>query len=302
MAPIEKKLISGREFSEDELIQVRETVAMFGNLSRRELALTLCEHLSWVAPNGRPKLNSCLKFLARLEEEGQVVLPPKRWTNPRGKERRVEVGRRTDPPSETKQEMAEVVPLQIEPVLGSEAISLWNEYVARYHPIGYARPFGAHQRYFIRSRQAEILGCLLFAASAWAVADRDEWIGWSEADRKRHLHLVVNNTRYLLLPWVRIRNLASKVLALTVRRLVIDWEQRYGYVPVLLETFVDPAHYRGTCYRAANWIDVGKTAGRGRMDRHTQYLSTPKRIYVYPLRPDFRAWLCGSPGYKEVGG
>ena len=138
------------------------------------------------------------------------------------------------------------------------------------------------------------MGCLLFASSAWALQERDQWIGWSERDRAERLNGVVANTRFLIFPWVRVRNMASTALGLAAARIGVDWQQRYGYGPVLLETFVDAARYRGTCYQAANWIRLGMTAGRGRMDRHTEYLSTPKIIYVYPLAPDFRSRLCGQ--------
>jgi len=138
------------------------------------------------------------------------------------------------------------------------------------------------------------LGCLLFASSAWALAERDRWIGWTERDRAQRLNWVVANTRFLLFPWVKVRNLASTVLSLVTRRIRSDWQERYGYAPVLLETFVEAERYRGTCYQAANWIRLGETAGRGRMDRHTRHLSTPKWIYVYPLVEDFRAFLRGE--------
>lgn len=288
----EKRLISGREFSEAELNQVRETVAMFRNLSQLELTYTLCEHLEWKAPNGQPKLHACKQLLKLLEESGEVVLPPKQLARLRGKDRAIEVGSRTDPPCERITEMAAVLPIKVEPVRSRSSMGLWNEYVERYHPLGYKRPFGAHERYFVWSREGAVLGCLLFAASAWALADRDKWIGWSEIDRSKRLHLVVNNTRFLILDWVSVPNLASKVLALVARRITGDWEERYGFAPVLLETFVDGALYRGTCYRAANWVYVGTTAGRGRMDRYSQYLSTPKLTFMYPLRPDFRTVLC----------
>jgi len=135
---------------------------------------------------------------------------------------------------------------------------------------------------------------MLFASSAWALAERDTWIGWSERDRARRLNWVLNQTRFLVFPWVQVKNLASKALSLATLRIGRDWQERYGYQPVLLETFVDAERYIGTCYKAANWIRLGLTRGRGRMDRHTRYLSTPKVIYVYPLVAEFRAFLCGQ--------
>jgi hypothetical protein len=137
------------------------------------------------------------------------------------------------------------------------------------------------------------LGCLLFAAAAWALAERDRWIGWSAQDRAQRLNWVVGNTRFLLFPWVRIKNLASKALSLAAQRIRSDWQQRYGYAPVLLETFVEQGRYRGTCYQAANWIRLGVTRGEGRMGRHSAYRSVPRAIYVYPLVADFRSFLQG---------
>lgn len=134
----------------------------------------------------------------------------------------------------------------------------------------------------------------MFSAAAWALAVRDEWIGWSEIDRSLRLNLIVDNSRFLIFPWVRIKNLASKALSLAVKRIGYGWQERYGYRPVLLETFVDLEKYRATCYKAANWVLLGQTAGRGRMDRYKQYLSSPKLIYIYPLRRDFRLVLRGG--------
>jgi hypothetical protein len=187
-----------------------------------------------------------------------------------------------------------IAPVSVVPVTAADERRRWNAYVARYHPQGYRRPFGAHQRYLVVGAGGRRLGCLLFAASAWALAARDRWIGWSARDRAQRLNLVVANTRFVLFPWVQVKNLASRALALVAKRIRRDWEQRYGYAPVLLETFVDPAHYHGTCYKAANWIELGVTTGRGRMDRHLQYLSTPRVIYVYPLVPGWRSVLRGE--------
>lgn len=286
------KLLVGRDFTAADLELIRETVAIFPRLSRMELARTICEHLGWLTPTGKYKEWSCLELLARLEAWGEVRLPPKGMTGP-VRARRVVPSERTDAPGQITGKLAELEPVAVEPVRDKEERRLWNEYVERYHPLGYKVPFGAHQRYFIWG-QAERLGCLLFAASAWALEARDVFIGWTVADRQRRLELVVNNSRFLVFPWVRVKNLASRALALAARRIRGDWLARYGYGPVLLETFVDGSRYSGTCYRAANWLALGKTAGRGRMDRHKEYRLSPKLIYVYPLTADFRVWLRGQ--------
>ena len=285
-------VLSGRAFSAREVEQTEETVRVFSKLGRFELAQTLCEHLSWVNAKGHYKVHSCLKALRKLEQLGRIQLPAVR--TPRVEKQEPHGwSEQTDPGRPVVGSVEEFEPVELEAVAGRGQVELWNQYVERYHYLGYQRPFGAHQRYLIISRKEEPLGlgCLLFAASAWAVAVRDAWIGWSVPVRAQRLNWVVNNSRFLIFPWVRIANLASRALGLAARRLGPDWQRRYGYRPVLLETFVDPERYRGTCYQAANWIRLGETAGRGRMDRHKRYGSTRKIIYLYPLRADFRSLL-----------
>jgi hypothetical protein len=170
----------------------------------------------------------------------------------------------------------------------------WREQVERHHYLGCRVPFGAHLRYWVRHRQRE-LACLLWTSPAWKMRARDEWIGWNDEQRRHNLQSIVNNGRFLVLPWVRVPGLASKILALNARQVPRDWEIRYGWRPLLLETLVDAARYRGTCYRAANWIHVGQTAGRGRMDgEHKAHGQAVKDIYVYPLVRDARQRLCGD--------
>ncbi|MBS4008401.1 MAG: DUF4338 domain-containing protein [Clostridium sp.] len=287
-------LLFGRDFTELDLWIVKETVRRYPRLSQNELAHTICENLKWFAPNGNNKVDSCIQLLRKLESQGVIKLPAIRSKRV-PKDQRIAPTLQTDAPAEIVADLSQIG-IQVQPVREASQMRLWNEYVERYHILGYKRPFGAHQRYYILSGQDQPLGCILFSAAAWALEARDQWIGWTETDRSKRLHLVVNNTRFLIFPWVHVKNLASKALSLAVKRIGYDWQDRYGYSPVLLETFVDPEEYRGTCYKAANWILLGWTAGRGRMDRHTQYLSTPKHIYVYPLHRDFRAILRGESG------
>lgn len=291
-------LLSGRWFSEQELEDVKYIVQMFARLSRYELAKTICEGLSWVAPNGKYKIEACYQLLEKLEKQSEIILPEKRNTKPSSREQKVLPGHQTEAKPEIKGNVADVAPIELEAVRSQDNIRLWNEYVERYHVLGYKRPFGAHQRYFIWSgtEPKQRLGCLLFSASSWALAERDNWIGWNKEARGQRLHLIVNNSRFLIFPWVKVKNLASKALSLAARQVPVDWRERYGFEPVMLETFVDGKLYQGTCYQAANWVSLGETAGRGRMDRYHQHPSSPKRIYMYPLRRDFRAILCGESG------
>ena len=185
--------------------------------------------------------------------------------------------------------------------------SLWNQYIERYHYLGYRIPFGASIRYLVESEQrpGQYLACLLFSSPAWRMIPRDSWIGWNNEIRKQNLQYVVCNSRFLIFPWVTVRDLASKILSLAARRLPEDWESLYGYRPLLLETLVDPSRFRGTCYRAANWIHVGSTKGRGRMDRdHSLHGRSVKHIYVFPLRRDCRERLlqAAPPNMVDLAG
>ena len=293
-------LLSGRWFSEQELDDVKYIVETFSDLNRTEIAFTICEGLSWLAPNGKYKIESCRTMLEKLEKQGEIKLPPKQKQRS-SRELKIVPGSQTDPKSNIIGSVKNYVPIELEAVQSQKKIRLWNEYVERYHILGYKRPFGAHQRYFIVSglKPEEPLGCLLFSASAWALSERDKWIGWSKEDRSERLSLIVNNTRFLIFPWVEVKNLASKALSLAAKQVLVDWQERYGFKPVLLETFVDTELYQGTCYKAANWIYLGKTAGRGRMDRYSEFLSSPKKIYVYPLQSNFQDVLLGKGGDHE---
>jgi hypothetical protein len=179
-------------------------------------------------------------------------------------------------------------------VKGQAESRRWREHVERYHYLGCRVPFGAHLRYWVRNQDRE-LACLLWTSPAWRMQARDVWIGWDDEQRRRNLQRIVNNGRFLILPWVRVQGLASKILALGARHMPRDWESHYGRRPLLQETLVDASRFRGTCYRAANWLHVGQTIGRGRMDReHQAHGQAVKDIYVYPLVRDARQRLRGS--------
>lgn len=280
----------GREISVSEIEEIRETVRTFCRLSRKELAKTLCEHLGWYSISGSPKVDACLKLLEKLESQGYLRLPQKRPVSP--------VERKTPYPSErTKPQpriecsLKEVGTVCLGVVRGREEMGLWNEYVHRYHYLGYKHPFGCFARYFVESDHG-VLGCLLFSGAAKALGERDRWIGWNEGSRLRNLGRVVNNTRFVIFPWAKVKNLASHVLGRAVRRLRDDWQERWSYRPVLLETFVDPRYFDGTCYRAANWQYLGMTTGEGLVRKGKKYTTSPKKIFVRPLADDFRTALC----------
>jgi len=228
-----------------------------------------------------------------------------RRLGPRGP-RRVRLTAGSAPLPELGGTAGDYEPLRLIVVEGASADSrLWMELIERHHYLGYRVPVGAQLRYLVRSARTgeAVLACLQWSSPAWKMAVRDRWIGWSAAERARNLVLIVNNSRFLILPWVRVKGLASKILARCARQLPDDWERRYGYRPLLLETLVDARRFAGTCYRAANWIALGETRGRGRMDRHHEADgSARKLVLVYPLCRDLPKRLRQAlpPQYSET--
>ena len=279
----------GRRLTRRQIADVQETVALLPALSRNELAKTICEHLSWTTPKGDYRVSACLRTLESLEELGILTLPAKRNTASRPL-RAIEHTERSDPGSEIAGGLAELEPLSLHLATEAAEVAEWNELVDRHHWLGCPRPFGPHLRWFVVDREGRRLGCLLFEAAARTLPARDAWVGWSEADRGQRLHLAVSNSRFLILPWVRVDNLASRALAMAVRQLADAWKQRHGCRPVLCETFVDPTRHDGASYRAANWEKIGMTAGH----RGGSRTKPPKEIFVMPLAPRFRTVLKGE--------
>ena len=287
---------SGRIFRRQELELMREITQDYGGLAVTEMARTVCELLDWKRPNGRLKDYECRHLLEHLQAQGWLKLPPVRRLGPRGP-RQIQLTAASAPQATVEGTAGEFEPLELRVVESQEESWLWTELIERHHYLKYRVPVGANLRYLVRAGQSAgvVLACLLWSSPAWKMAAREEWIGWNAEQRTRHLQCIVNNSRFLVLPWVHIKGLASKILAQSARQLPLDWEHRYGYRPVLLETLVDAQRFRGTCYRAANWIRVGQTSGRGRMDReHKAHGHAVKDIYLYPLTRDARQRLCGA--------
>lgn len=282
--------VSGQEFSEEILGRIRQTVASSGDMTRRRLSQMVCEWLGWRHNDGRLKEMNCRAALLRLERRNVIELPE---AQPAGFNRRKDSGDIEWPTF--KLPLSELGKVELVLANGQDkALSrLWWKMMQVHHPLGGGPLCGAQLRYLIKS-DFGWLGGLSFSAAAWRLKARDEWIGWDELARYRGLSKIVNNSRFLILPTVEVQNLASHVLSLAVRRLAADWRSRYGEEPVLAETFVDPSHYEGTCYRAANWAEVGQTQGRGRQDRNFEAKLTAKKIFMYPLRDDWQMILCGG--------
>ena len=247
---------SGRAFSVRELALIRDVVRECSGLSRMELARTVCELLRWRRPNGRLKARECREFLERLDAEGALVLPDKRRGRAVGSVTRVPRTAACEPGRPLVGSVRDVEPLKFELVCEPARRLLFRELVGRYHYLGHKVPFGAHLRYLVfASRPARaVVGCLQFSSPAWRMAVRDRWVGWDESARVRNLQRVVNNSRFLLLPWVTVKNLASAVLSRGLGQLRVDWPRRYHLEPWLVETLVDARRHHGGCYRAANFV------------------------------------------------
>ncbi len=286
MAESKEVVFKGRSFSPGEVDLISRVVSTCSGLSRQELANTVCELLEWRRPGGGLKTWECRELLDQLEGWCRISLPAARPGRPRGSRTRVSRTGRAEPQAPIRGSARDVGQIGLRRVVESEDRQLWRELVERYHYLGHRVPFGAHLRYLVELERpaGAIAGCIQLSSPAWKVAARDRWIGWNEAVRKRQLQRVVQNSRFLLLPWVEVANLASAVLGRMARRFPADWERVFGVRPVLLETFVESSRYEGTCYRAANWIEVGSTRGRGRQDRgHERHGRCPKTVWVYPL-------------------
>ena len=291
---------NGRTFSVEELGVIQALTRDCAGLPRTELAYTCCELLDWRRPTGKLKSHEGRLLLEHLERKGLVALPPVRVALAHRGPRATPRSAQGAPAPALVGSVQELLPLVLEVVPpGRHGLSrLWRELIGRYHYLGDRVPVGATLRYVVRAapRPDQVLACLGWTSAAWRIAVRDRWIGWSEAQRRQALPYLVNNSRFLILPWVHVPELASHILARCARQLPADWAARYGVRPLLLETLVYPARFRGTCYRAANWRALGQTVGRGRMDRANVLTGhAPKTVYVYPLGRDVQERLRTAP-------
>ena len=274
---LESTTFYGKRLTRKQIALMQETVALFPKDSRRELARTLCENFNWHTPSGTFREQFCLRVLEALEDLGILTLPARR---DRGGRRGPPVRTAaSDPGAPISEPLRDLEPITLEIAAGGEDMAEWTEIVDRYHPRGYRAPIGCHLAYFVVDAKGRRLGCLMFE-SARALPARDAWIGWTDRERDAGLLQVVLNSRFLVLPWVTVRNLASRSLSLAARRVAEDWHRRWGVRPLLAETFIDPQEHDGGCYRASGWTRIGATASRA-----------PKDVYMLELAPDARAVL-----------
>lgn len=280
-----------RTFSTAEIARIRALIAAHPEATRAELSRRVCTELRWLRPDGRSKEMSCRVAMLRMQRDGLLQLPPPRNGNHNGKPyRRRSLQGEPGPPIRATSPR-HLGPLTLQRVVERRDSHRHNAYLERYHYLGYRPLPGAQLRYFVHAGD-QLVALLGFGAAAWKTQPRDRFIGWTSSQRQQHLHRVVNNARFLILPWVECPNLASAVLARAARTVDSDWQAHYGYRPVLLETFVEQPRFRGTAYQAANWICVGTTAGRGKLDVHHQQRLPKKSVWLYPLDPQFRQVLC----------
>lgn len=287
-----EKVIQGCCIRLEDIALIRSLLAENPSWSRRRLSRELCSRWRWQNGKGQMKDMACRTLLLKLEWTGEIRLPARRAGRPneRGYDHIAEIVHDT---SLIESDLKALQPLRTEPLeKGDARLPLFKFLLHCYHYLGHRTCVGENIKYLVSDRQGRVLACMLFGSAAWRVKARDSFIGWETAERERNLYLLTNNTRFLILPWVQVKNLASHVLGAVCRRLSVDWMNKYAHPIHLLETFVQRDRFMATCYRAAGWIHVGATTGRSRNDKDFTLRVPIKDIYLYPLCSDFRRRLC----------
>ena len=282
----------GRVITSQDIAFIRQLVAENPAASRRALSAKLCEAWQWKQANGVLRDMICRGLLLKLHRRGAIELPPVRYQPPNPFTRRA-----APPPllldtTPITGALREIQPVELQPVRRTADEPLFNSLLEQYHYLAYEQPVGEHLK-FLAWAQGRPIACLAWSSAPRHLSSRDEYIGWSAVARKRNIRFIAYNTRYLLLPWVRISHLASHILGQMTRVLSKYWEQTYGHPVYFAETFIDPTRFRGTCYRAANWVLLGQTTGRGKADQTHQPNRTIKEVLGYALTPRFRELLGG---------
>jgi hypothetical protein len=277
----------GRDFHADEIALIRQLIAEDPARTRAEISRLTSRALAWRKADGGLKDMSARVAMLRMQEDGLIALPPPRCKRP---DQRVRIGARSDPGEPLDQPARALTPLALRRVRTKGESRLYNEYIQRYHYLGHKPLPGAQLRYIAYSGEQPI-ALLGFGAAAWMSAPRDRYIAWTHEQRQRNLSLIVNNARFLILPWIQSKNLASMLLAKAAKILPRHWQEVYGYRPVLLETFVEKPRFQGTCYKAANWVYLGQTKGRGKLGPAGKPSVPIKDLWVYPLDRRFRETL-----------
>jgi hypothetical protein len=280
----------GRVITPDDLATIRARLATTSGLSRRALSFALCEAWQWRQPNGTPCDAICRGLLLWLHRAGHIHLPAPQWTTRKPWRPRTSAPLVLIDTSPIETTLRALGPLRFHQVRRTPDEALFNSLLAQHHYLGYQQPVGEHLKYLVVAGDRPV-ACFAWGSAPGALGLRDRFLGWSAEARRRHLRLLAANTRFLILPWVQVPHLASHLLGHMAKRLSTDWERVYQHPIYWLETFIDPARFRGTCYRAANWIVLGRTTGRGHRAVTKQPTRPIKEVLGYPLVRDFRARL-----------
>jgi len=282
----------GKNYTFREINEIREILIAYRDRSRRFISQEICRRWEWRQPNGVLKDMICRGLLLQLEVQGFIELPPRKKNplNPLTRHQKPQIVEVDQGPRVGK--LSDLRPIELVVVRRSPLERLYRSLIEEHHYLGYRRPVGEHLEYLAIS-QGQPVACLGWSSAPRHIGCRDRYVGWGQEQRKKHLCRIVINTRFLILPWVRVPHLASHLLGLSARRISQDWEKMYHHEVVWLETFVDPERgFGGTCYKAANWVCLGQTTGRGKDDHTNKANRSLKRVFGYPLRKDFRQVLC----------
>ena len=281
----------GRTLTSADIGFIGQLIAEHPGLSRRRLSAKLCQAWNWVQANGQPREMVARSLMLELHRAGHIQLPAQRFCPPNNVARHrapTPSGKLSAAPLECS--LGQLGPLEIRQVRRTPAETLFGNLMEAHHYLGYTRPVGEHLKHLIYA-QGQPVAALAWSSAPRHLGPRDRFIGWSAPQRRARIHLLAYNTRFLILPWVKVPHLASHLLALVAGRIAADWDELYQHPVYLLETFIEPERFRGTCYRAANWIYLGLTAGLGKDSRSSVPNRSFKQLWVYPLRPDFRRQL-----------
>lgn len=285
--------VQGRELFPDDINYIREQITDHPEWHRTRLSREICAAWNWTDEVGRPKDMASRTMLLKLERRGLLKLPPRR-TPDKNQFRGKSFQPALHDSSSLDTTLRALQPIELICADRGHEANLWRTLMVQHHYLGFKTRVGQSLSYLAETSDGRPVACLLFGAAAWKTAVRDAFIGWNGRQRERNISRVINNMRFLIPPWVQVSHLASHVLAMALRRLPDDWRMKYGFEPVLVETFVEQDRFKGTCYKAANWQCVGPTTGRTRQDRNHKIKVPVKDVYLYPLARDFRKTLCAE--------
>jgi hypothetical protein len=280
----------GRVISAQDIVFIQQLIVEHPRASRRALSRQLCEAWGWKQANGVPRDMVCRGLLLILHRAGQIVLPPVRYTPPNPLVRRERPRPVRIDTTRLRGPLRQLQPIEFEPVRRSGDEPFFSSLIEQHHYLGYVQPVGEHLKYLVWA-QGRPIACLAWSSAPRHLGSRDRFIGWNAEARRRNLRFLAYNTRFLILPWVQVEHLASHLLGRMAKRLSEDWQRIYGHPIYFLETFIDPERFRGTCYRAANWVVLGRTTGRGKDCPNKRPNRSIKEVLGYPLTPHFRELL-----------